>query len=292
MTEDASGAFARIYEHHDPSYGAFFEVTALLERKVTPFQTIAVFETAQHGRIMTIDGLVMMTERTDHVYHEHMAHIPMACVDTPRSVLVIGGGDGGVVTEICKHADVERIVLAELDAGVVELSRRWFPHIARGLNDPRVEVEIGDGAAYLAAHPGAFDVVVIDSTDVCEAVVPGEPVAGPLITEAFHTDLRAALTPGGVAAQVLGSEYFHGASYAALLTALAPRWPQFAPFFMPTPFYISGDWTAALMGTDADLNPRRLNAREADLQLINLDVARGALAQPNSIRRLLGELDR
>lgn len=279
----------RVFERHDASFGAYFEVDAILETTRTEFQEIQILDTARHGRVMLIDGLTMLTEHTHYVYHELMAHTPMACVAAPKSALVIGGGDGGVVTELVKHPNLERVVLAEIDGGVVEASRRWFPEVAAGLDDPRVEIRIGDGAAYLAAQSAAFDVIVIDSTDVCEEA--GETaVASPLATDRFYADLKTALRPGGACTQILGSLTFYTASMTTLLQRLDGLWPRFEPLMMPCPFYITGDWIAGLFGVDGDLAPYRFPLDPARLRYANPDAVRGALAAPNDVLRALGRL--
>jgi spermidine synthase len=276
----------RIFEQHDASYGAWFEAD-VLETAKSQWQEIQVIETAVHGRIMLIDGLAMLTDRTHVVYHEHMAHIPAACVEELRDVLIIGGGDGGVVTELVKYPEIRSIVLAELDELVVDVSRRWFPHVAAGLDDPRVSIRIGDGAAYIADKVDAFDVVIIDSTDISEEVTHVTDTAFPLSTDKFFEDLARAMRPGAAAIQVLGNAWFHPKSIAKLLPRLKGVWPRFEVVSMPTPFYISGDWTAGLYSVDGLLEPRVFRLPEYQLEYINPETARGALAQPNFIRRMI-----
>lgn len=277
----------RIFERHDDSFGAYFDATEHLERRESAFQDIHVFATAEHGRVMMIDGLTMLTERTHHVYHELMTHVPMACVDNPRAALVIGGGDGGAVTELVKHQSLETIVLAELDGAVVEMGRRWFPEVAKGLDDPRVTIEIGDGAAYLAAHENAFDVVVIDSTDICEEASDTTEVASPLATDAFYDNLKRALRPQGVAVQVLGSLVCYRQSLARLMQRLDRVWPTFAPLRMAAPFYITGEWASGLFTVDGRLEPRNFPLAEDALVYLNPAIARCALTPTNDLKRLL-----
>ncbi len=277
----------RVYERHDGSFGFYFEATAVLEQSRSEYQDVLVFDTADHGRIFMLDGLTMLTARTHHVYHEMMAHLPLACVERARTALVIGGGDGGVATELVKAAEIERVVVAELDGAVVATAKRWFPDVAAGLDDPRVETRIGDGAAFLAAQADAFDLVIIDSTDICDEAHPGGAVASPLATDVFYADLKRALRPGGVAIQMLGSPTFYRRSMPALLRRLDALWPHFTPVMVPTPFYITGDWALGLMTADGDLTPRRAPVPAQDLVYFNLDVARGALALPNDVRRML-----
>lgn len=277
----------RFYDRHDASHGLFFDATALLHHERSNFQDIKIIETAEHGRVLLLDDVTMLTQSTHHVYHEHMVHIPMACLAAPESVLVIGGGDGGCVTELVKYSVLKRIVLAELDPAVIEVSRRFLPDIAAGLADPRVEIETGDGAAYLAANPGAFDAVVIDSTDICEEAEEGVEIASPLATDDFYAVLKAGLKPGGVAMQMLGSPTFYRLGMTGLFRRLASIWPHFKPVLMPCPFYISGDWCAGLMAETNTLEPVQTHATNAALKYMNLDVARGALALPNEVRAML-----
>ncbi len=277
----------RIFERHDASYGAWYEATAVLETARSEWQEIQVIETEVHGRIMLIDGLAMLTDRTHFVYHEHMTHLPAACVESLRDVLVIGGGDGGAVTELVKYPGIESIVLAEIDPVVIDVARRWFPAVAAGLDDPRVTIEIGDGAAYVAGGESAFDLVVIDSTDIAEEVTHVTDTAFPLATDAFYESLKRAMRPGAAAIQVLGNAHFHPESFAKILPRLQRLWPRLEVVSMPTPFYISGDWTAGLYAVDGRLEPRTFRLPPEQLDYINEDTARGALAQPNFVRRML-----
>lgn len=277
----------RIFERHDASYGAWFEATAVLETVKSEWQEIQVFETEAHGRIMLIDGLAMLTDRTHVVYHEHMAHIPAACVENLKDVLIIGGGDGGVATELVKYEGIESIVLAELDQAVIDVSRRWFPEISKGLDDPRVQIRVGDGAAYVAGKTDAFDLVIIDSTDISEEVTHVTDAAFPLSTDEFYANLKKAMRPGAAAIQVLGNAWFHPASIARILPRMKKIWPKFEVVSMPTPFYISGDWTAGLYSVDGSLKPRHFRVPVEKLEYINRETAKGALAQPNFIKRMV-----
>ncbi len=281
-------AGSRVYEEHDASFGSYFEAVKELERQESAFQDIHVFETELHGRIMMIDGLTMLTEHTHYVYHELMTHVPIACAGQVRSVLVIGGGDGGTVTELVKYPGIERIVLAELDGAVVDMSRRWFPEVAAGLDDPRVEIRIGDGAAYLASQDAAFDVVIIDSTDICDETGDITDVASPLATDAFYADLKKALRPGGVVSQVLGSLVFYQSSLAKLLRRLDGLWPQMRVMRMSTPFYITGEWAAGVYSVDNALEPGAISLPEDQLRYVNDAMARACLTPTNDIKRLLG----
>jgi len=274
----------------DASHGIYFEATALLEHVTSDWQDIKIIETEVHGRVMLLDNVTMLTQSTHHVYHEHMVHIPLACIEDPKSVLVIGGGDGGSVSELVKYPGIERIVLAELDGEVVRVSKEWLPDVAEGLTDPRVDVQIGDGAAFLENTPGEWDAVIIDSTDICEDAHMSDAIveiASPLATNAFYASLKAGLKPGGVAMQMLGSPTFYKKGMEALYHKLTAEWPAFRPVMMPCPFYISGDWCAGMLTLDGDLSPKYTHELAKPLKYFNADVAFGALALPNEVRALL-----
>ena len=277
----------RYHDQCDASHGLYFDATALLHHSKSDWQDIKIIETEVHGRVMLLDDVTMLTQSTHHVYHEHMIHIPLACIETPEAVLVIGGGDGGSISELVKYPGLKRIVLAELDGDVVEVSRKYLPDVAIGLNDPRVEIRIGDGAAFLTETPGTWDAVIIDSTDICEDAAHGDEIASPLATDAFYASLKAGLKPGGVAMQMLGSPTFYPRGMAALFQRLQPMWTQFRPVLMPCPFYISGDWCAGMLSETGDLTPRFEHPLSAPLKYYNPAVAKGALALPNEVRALM-----
>ena len=274
----------------DASHGIFFNATALLAHVKSEWQDIKIIDTELHGHVMLLDNVTMLTQSTHHVYHEHMVHIPLACVQDPKSALVIGGGDGGTVTELTKYLGLERIVLAELDGEVVRVSREWLPDIAQGLEDPRVDIQIGDGAQFLANSPGEWDIVIIDSTDICEeAHISDEivEIASPLATDDFYAALKAGLKPGGVAMQMLGSPTFYKYGMKVLFHKLASQWNAFRPVLMPCPFYISGDWCAGMLSHDGKLTPKYRHDISQRLKYYNSDVALGALALPNEVQALL-----
>ena len=160
----------------------------------------------------------------------------------------------------------------------------------KGFGDPRVEIVIGDGAAYLANSPAAWDTVIIDSTDICEeAHVSDEivEIASPLATNEFYDHLKAGLKPEGVAMQMLGSPTFYRQGMKALFHKISEQWPAFRPVLMPCPFYISGDWCAGLLTQDGQLSPKYSHEIANPLKYFNADVALGALALPNEVRALL-----
>ncbi|MEM7251949.1 MAG: polyamine aminopropyltransferase [Pseudomonadota bacterium] len=158
----------------------------------TEHQHLMIFHNAIFGRVMVLDGIVQTTERDEFIYHEMLAHTPLFAHPTPSEVLVIGGGDGGMLREIVKHARLRAITQVEIDASVIEMSKAHLPNHSQGaFDDPRVEVVIADGMAFVADTPKRFDVIISDSTD---PIGPGEV----LFSEDFYAACRRCLKPGGV----------------------------------------------------------------------------------------------
>jgi spermidine synthase len=163
----------------------------VLFRGQSEYQTVEVINTKAYGRMLILDGCVMITEADEFVYHEMISHIPAVIHKDPKVVVVIGGGDGGTVRELLKHKSIERVVLCEIDGMVVDACRKFFPEVACGLDDPRVEVKIGDGVAYMKELNQEVDIAIIDSTD---PIGPGEG----LFSGDFYKSVARAMRPGGV----------------------------------------------------------------------------------------------
>ena len=141
------------------------KVARTLHSEQTPFQRLDVIETTQFGRMLVLDGMVQTTEVDEFVYHEMIAHVAMQTHPEPRRVAVIGGGDGGAVREVLKYRSVESVKLVEIDERVVEASRRFFHQLSGGLDDPRVECLFVDGIKHIQENKGAYDVILVDSTE-------------------------------------------------------------------------------------------------------------------------------
>jgi spermidine synthase len=152
-------------EHQTEDYGITFRVNHVYESEQTEFQHLEMVETDEFGTLLLLDGMVMTTDKDEFVYHEMVAHVPLFTHPNPTSVLVVGGGDGGVIREALKHPSVEKAVLVEIDGKVIEYSKKYLPNIAGGLDDARVEVIVGDGFMHIAEAENEYDVIMVDSTE-------------------------------------------------------------------------------------------------------------------------------
>ncbi len=278
----------KIYERLNDASGVYFEGT-LLERRRTPFQLLEVYDTPELGRIFRLDGFNMTSERDEFFYHENLVHPAAVAHPAPKRALVIGGGDGGSSEELLKHSTVELVHLAELDPVVIEVARERFGKVHRGaFDDPRLELAVGDGLAYLRGTPARYDLVSMDLTD---PVGPSVELYSP----ATFGLVRRAMAPGGALTLHIGSPFSHPERVRSTLDNLRGVFRQVTPYFVHIPLYGSIWGFACASDT---LDPRTLSPRDVerviaerglrDLQYYNGDVHRALFALPNYVRDLVG----
>lgn len=244
----------------DPShegYAQTFHVSRELVRRRTDFQELVIFETPHHGRVLALDGVIQATEKDEFVYHEMLAHVPLFALGSAKRVLIVGGGDGGILREVLRHP-VEQVRLVEIDGAVVELCREHLPSLSAGaFDDPRARVIIGDGIRFVAESTETFDLIVVDSTD------PAGPGEG-LFTEAFYGDCKKRLAPGGVVVTQNGVPHFQPDELARSGRRLKPHFADVGCYLAVVPTYVGGfmalGWATDDVGlrrlTEADLAPR------------------------------------
>ena len=275
-------------ERLTPDFGFYLRAGELLAQKQSEWQHIEVFDNALFGRVMRIDDCFMTSERDEFFYHEPMVHLPAIAHAGPRSALVVGGGDGGAVEELLKHPSMQRVVLAELDGAVIAMAREWLGSIHRGaLDDPRVEIRLGDARTLIEAGGEPFDQIVLDLTD------PFGPALD-LYTVEFYQACRKRLAPGGVLSLHLGSPIHLPQSMARIAASLRAAFPIVRPYLQYVPLY-GTLWCMAMASDHTDpalLDAAAVDARIAerglgDLQLYNGAVHQALLAQPNFVRELL-----
>jgi spermidine synthase len=140
-------------------------IKSKLYEEKSPFQSISIYETTGFGRMLTLDDVIMCTEKDEFGYHEMIAHVPLFAHNHPEKVLVIGGGDGGTVREIVKHKTVKHVVMCEIDEMVVEVSKKYLPTMSCELNNPKVSLVFKDGFQWVKDHKNEYDVIIVDSSD-------------------------------------------------------------------------------------------------------------------------------
>ena len=272
--------------------GYFLRGARLLEAGHSEWQTYEVWDTPRFGKLFRLDGCFMTSERDEFYYHENLIHVPGVAHPGLRRALIIGGGDGGSADELLKYPGVERIVIAELDAKVVELSRRHLHAVHHGaLDDTRVEVRIGDGMKYVHEDgPAAgerYDLIVLDLTD---PVGPAEA----LYAADFFAACKTLLAEGGALTLHIGTPVYQPERVRELVARLRRVFAKVRPYFLYIPLY--GSLWGMACASDT-LDPAVLDAGEVDrrlatraireLQHFNGAVHCAQFALPNHLRVLL-----
>jgi spermidine synthase len=169
-----------------------FSVDEPLYEERTAHQHLVIFNNRSLGRVLALDGVVQTTQADEFIYHEMMAHVPILAHGNVRRVLIIGGGDGGLLREVLRHCAIERVVLVEIDKSVIDLCRRYLPNHSQGaFDDPRSAIVIDDGMHFLQHANERFDVILTDSTD------PEGP-AETLFSRSYYAACKNCLSPGGM----------------------------------------------------------------------------------------------
>ncbi|MCG8687225.1 MAG: spermidine synthase [Desulfobacterales bacterium] len=205
------------------------QVDEVLYSNKSQYQQIDLYQTRSHGKMLVLDGIIQLTERDEFSYQEMMAHLPLFSHPNPKNVLVIGGGDGGVLREIGRHKDIETIDFCEIDPEVIEVSKQFLPNMACGFDDPRLTVHIRDGNTFVKEHDKEYDVIIVDSSD---PVGPGEV----LFERPFYEHLKQALRPGGLVATQGESFFLHQECVENLIRITSTLFPVhgFANILVPT----------------------------------------------------------
>ena len=272
-------------------YRQEFEVGRVLLERNTDHQRLLVFENPRFGRIMVLDGVVQTTERDEFIYHEMLTHVPLFAHGAARRVLIVGGGDGGMLREVVRHRNVERVVQVEVDAGVVEICREHLPnHSAGAFDDPRVDLIIADGARFVAETTERFDVVICDSTD---PVGPGTALFGP----GFYAGCRRSLAPGGVLVTQNGVAFLQPQVAGATAPELARQFRDWHFFSAAVPTYAGGimlfGWGTddeSLRQVPVETLRKRREAADIRTRYYNPEVHAASFALPQYVRELVGKV--
>ncbi len=263
-------------------------VKEMLYREQTELQDLVIFESFDWGRVLALDGVVQTTTGDEFCYHEMIVHVPMLAHGQAREVLIIGGGDGGCLREALKHPDVERVTQVEIDAGVIDFSRRWLPTLSDGAFDhPKARVVIADGARFAGETSDRFDVVIVDSTD------PQGPGAV-LFTEPFYRDVRRLLNPGGIMTTQCGNPSIRPQELEDTQGAQRAAGYALVDYFLPVvPTYIGGAMALgfasdAIASREIPIEQLRQRIVPAGLQYYTPEVHLAAFAHPAWMAARLG----
>jgi spermidine synthase len=272
------------FEEEDGSTGMAYKIVEHLHHSKSEFQTIDLFKTAGHGNLLTLDGLVMLTEEHEYLYHEMLVHVPMLSHPHPQRILVVGGGDGGTVRELLRHGCVESIDMVEIDEQVIEVSQQYLPDCSGGLDDPKVSIIVQDAIEFVKKVENDYDVVLVDSTD---PVGPGEG----LFNKSFYQDIRKALKPDGIVAIQSESPFNHEGDVAIIYRKLRSVFPLVRIYLAPVPCYPYGTWSFMYCSKDSrepDVSrPDDARIIEKDCKYYNCKIHRSAFMLPNFMKEFV-----
>ncbi len=254
-------------------------------------QHLMIFHNAVLGRVMTLDGVVQTTEADEFIYHEMMAHVPLLAHGRARRVLIIGGGDGGMLREVIKHPGIERVVQVEIDAKVIEMSKRLLPnHSAGAFDDPRAEIVIADGMAYVRDTDERFDVVISDSTD---PIGPGEV----LFSGNFYANCKRCLADGGLVVTQNGVPFFQTDEITTTARRMGAHFADQTFYSAAVPTYYGGIMTFAWGSDDAALRAvtretlrERIAAAGLSTRYYNADIHLASFALPQYLVDILADV--
>lgn len=251
------------------------EIRRKVHEEQTPYQKIEVWETRQWGKLMAIDGFVMLSSRDNFLYHEMMAHLPLYTHADPRHVLIIGGGDCGTLREVLRHDSVEQAWQVDIDEGVTRAAQLHFPELCESNDDPRAGLHFADGIRWVAeGAPESVDVIIVDSTD------PVGPAQG-LFSEAFYRNCHRMLRAGGIIVQQSESPLLHMRILKEMHTAMrAAGYADVQTFQFPQPVYPSGWWSGTMARKGRAFEGFRAHDGAFETRYYTADIHRGALAMP------------
>jgi spermidine synthase len=254
-------------------------VTGRVCQQKSRFQNIEIFDTAQWGRVLALDGVLQTSTVEERYYHEMLVH-PAALRCTPKRALVIGGGDGGSARELLRHPEVESIDMVEIDADVVSLCREHMPNLGRW-DDPRLHLHFQDGRTFLSqAAPEHYDLIVVDGTD---PIGHGADLFG----KEFVARASRALNPDGAYVQQTGSPVIQRDEFLVALAGLRDFFPHARPYFGAAPLYSAGQWSWTLaQKRPGALDTERAARIEEGCEIFSAELAEAAFARPAWLRRL------
>lgn len=260
----------------------------LLYEGHTRFQKAQVFANGRLGKVLVLDDVVQTTLGDEFVYHEMMAHVPLFAHGAPKTALIIGGGDGGLLEEALKHKSLERVTMVELDGGVVDLAKAHFQELNNGaFDDPRTNLIIGDGAKFAAETEDRFDVIMIDSTD---PQGPGEV----LFSKTFYGDCQRCLNPGGVLVTQNGVPFLQAAELADSIGHFRALFQDGAAYVITVPTYAFGmmalGWATddlALRQIPLETLETRFAAAGFETNYYSPEVHKACFALPMYVKRII-----
>jgi spermidine synthase len=233
-----------------------YSVRSILYDEKSNFQHVQIVDTHQYGKMLILDGIVQTTEKDEFVYHEMMVHVPMLSHSEPLSVLIVGGGDGGILREVLRYESVKKVVMVEIDSNVINLCREYLPSINDGaFENKRTSLLISDGAAYVQETHEKFDVVIVDSPD------PIGP-ARVLFSNQFYKDIHGIMNPNAILVRQTGSIHMQAGEQKEAYDILKNIFSNVDLYVFAVPTYVGGLFSAMFCSDGID-------PMDADIEILN-----------------------
>lgn len=272
------------------NYGQYFAVDRMLHEVRTEHQHLVIFENPLMGRVMALDGAIQTTEADEFFYHEMLTHVPILAHGAARRVLIIGGGDGGMLREVCRHAGVEQVTMVEIDQAVVDMCKQYLPkHSSGAFDDPRVKLVIDDGMSFVAGCTEKFDVIISDCPD---PVGPAEV----LFSEGFYEACHRCLNDDGILVAQNGTPFLQLDEVKTTAGHIRGLFADWHFYHAAVPTYIGGSMTFAWAAKNTatrkqplDVLRQRYAASGIVTRYYNADIHQAAFALPQYVLQAIGK---
>ena len=277
-------------ELHTPYVKFSIQIDKQLHSEQTEFQRIDIFESKEFGRMMVLDGYVMLTEKDEFIYHEMIVHVPMAVHPNPKRVLIIGGGDGGTARELLRYKNVESVDLVEIDERVVNISRKYLPQTACSFDDERLHCYFEDGLKFIRHCNNEYDLIIVDSTD------PFGPGEG-LFTKEFYGNCYKALKEDGIMVNQHESPFYDEDAFAMQRAhqRIVKSFRISRVYQAHIPTYPSGHWLFGFASKKyhpvLDFDAKRWNALGLKTRYYNANLHNASFALPNYVEELMEDVE-
>ena len=277
-------------EHHAQAVRFSIGVERQIHSEQSAFQRIDVFESKDFGRVLVLDGYLMLTEKDEFIYHEMITHVPMAVHPHVRDVLVIGAGDGGVLRELSHYPEIERIDLVEIDGAVIDVAKKFLPSTAIGFDNPKAHIYEQDGLKFVRKKEAAYDLIIVDSTD------PFGPGEG-LFTKEFYGNCYKALREDGIMVNQHESPFYDNDALACQRAhkRIVDSFSLSRVYQAHIPTYPSGHWLFGFASKAyhplRNLDAERWKKRNINTRYYNTNLHKGAFYLPNYVQELLHDVE-
>ncbi len=263
-----------------------YKIKNILYLQQSKFQEVAVVETEGYGKALYIDGLLMLTEKHEFFYHDVIVHPALFIHPAPKNILIIGGGDGGSLREVLKHSSIEKVDMVEIDELVVEASKKFFPTLNTGFNNPKANIMFEDGIKYIAETKNKYDIVIVDSSD------PIGPAEG-LFNKTFYENAYKILNQDGIITSQIESPLFYPEFFKGHFSMTKNIFPVAVPMIGFEPDYPYGMWGYSFLSKKfhptKNFNKKKVIDSNIKTKYYNENVHTALFAYPNFVKDLLNE---